>query len=103
MKNRSELATPSVDRARTQSADFPRLNGAAGGHPCRPRVSFSRSVQPDVSSPIAPWSQGIRGPHNLQLEPGGGNLMHHFVAVAASLVMPTHTGAEATQLILRWF
>jgi uncharacterized membrane protein len=29
--------------------------------------------------------------------------MHHFVAVAASLVMPTHTGAEATQLILRWF
>jgi len=29
--------------------------------------------------------------------------MHHFVAVAASLVMPTITGAEATQLILRWF
>jgi len=29
--------------------------------------------------------------------------MHHLVAVAASLVMPTHTGAEATQLILRWF
>jgi uncharacterized membrane protein len=28
--------------------------------------------------------------------------MHHFVAVAA-LVMPTITGAEATQLILRWF
>src|ERR1035441_4350215 len=29
--------------------------------------------------------------------------MQHFVAVAASLVMPTHTGSEATQLILRWF
>ena len=29
--------------------------------------------------------------------------MHHFVAVAASLVMPTITGNEATQLILRWF
>jgi uncharacterized membrane protein len=29
--------------------------------------------------------------------------MHHFVAVAASLVMPTHTGSEATQLLLRWF
>ncbi len=29
--------------------------------------------------------------------------MHHFVAVAASLVMPTITGKEATQLILRWF
>jgi uncharacterized membrane protein len=28
--------------------------------------------------------------------------MHHFVAVAA-LVMPTITGTEATQLILRWF
>jgi len=28
--------------------------------------------------------------------------MHHFVA-AAALVVPTHTGAEATQLILRWF
>ena len=29
--------------------------------------------------------------------------MHHFVAPAVFLVMPTHTGAEATQLILRWF
>ena len=29
--------------------------------------------------------------------------MHHFVAVAASLVMPTITGKEAAQLILRWF
>jgi len=29
--------------------------------------------------------------------------MHHFVAVGASLVMPTITGAQATQLILRWF
>jgi uncharacterized membrane protein len=29
--------------------------------------------------------------------------VHHFVAAAALLVMPTHTGAEATQLILRWF
>ena len=29
--------------------------------------------------------------------------MHHFVAVAASLVAPTISGAEATQLILRWF
>ncbi len=29
--------------------------------------------------------------------------MHHFVAVAASLVTPTITGKEATQLILRWF
>ena len=29
--------------------------------------------------------------------------MHHFVASAASLVMPTITGQEATQLILRWF
>jgi uncharacterized membrane protein len=29
--------------------------------------------------------------------------MSHFVAVAASLVMPTHTGKEAAQLILRWF
>jgi uncharacterized membrane protein len=28
--------------------------------------------------------------------------MHHFVTLTA-LVMPTHTGAEATQLILRWF
>ena len=28
--------------------------------------------------------------------------MHHFVGPAVS-VMPTHTGAEATQLILRWF
>jgi len=28
--------------------------------------------------------------------------MHHFVASAA-LVMPTHTGSEAAQLILRWF
>ena len=27
--------------------------------------------------------------------------MHHFVTLAA-LVMPTHTGAEATQLLLRW-
>jgi len=29
--------------------------------------------------------------------------MHHFVGVAATFVMPTHTGTEATQLILRWF
>ena len=29
--------------------------------------------------------------------------MHDFVAIAASVVMPTHTGAEALQLILRWF
>jgi uncharacterized membrane protein len=29
--------------------------------------------------------------------------MHHFVAVAASWVMPTITGSQATQLILRWF
>jgi len=29
--------------------------------------------------------------------------MHHFVPEAVSLVMPTHTGSEATQLILRWF
>ena len=29
--------------------------------------------------------------------------MHHFVAVTALSVMPTITGAEATQLILRWF
>ena len=29
--------------------------------------------------------------------------MHHFVAVAVSLVTPTISGAEATQLILRWF
>ena len=29
--------------------------------------------------------------------------MHHFVALAVALVMPTHTGSEATQLILRWF
>jgi len=29
--------------------------------------------------------------------------MHHFAASAAAFVMPTHTGAEATQLILRWF
>ncbi|HET6177873.1 MAG TPA: hypothetical protein VFE61_13120, partial [Candidatus Sulfotelmatobacter sp.] len=29
--------------------------------------------------------------------------MHHFIAVATSLVMPTITGKEATQLILRWF
>jgi uncharacterized membrane protein len=28
---------------------------------------------------------------------------HHFVAVAASLVAPTISGNEATQLILRWF
>ena len=29
--------------------------------------------------------------------------MQGFVAAAASLVMPSHTGSEATQLILRWF
>ncbi len=29
--------------------------------------------------------------------------MHHVVAVAASYVMPTITGKEAAQLILRWF
>lgn len=29
--------------------------------------------------------------------------MHHFVAAAAFLVAPTITGAEAIQLILRWF
>lgn len=29
--------------------------------------------------------------------------MHHSVAVALSLVMPTITGKEAAQLILRWF
>src|SRR5277367_5641174 len=29
--------------------------------------------------------------------------MHHFVVVAASYVMPTITGKEAAQLILRWF
>jgi uncharacterized membrane protein len=29
--------------------------------------------------------------------------MHYFVAVAATFVMPTHSGSEATQLILRWF
>ena len=29
--------------------------------------------------------------------------MHHLVAVAASLVEPTITGKEASQLILRWF
>ena len=29
--------------------------------------------------------------------------MQGFVAVAASLVMPSHTGSEAVQLILRWF
>jgi uncharacterized membrane protein len=29
--------------------------------------------------------------------------MHHFTALAASLVMPTHTGTEALGLLLRWF
>jgi uncharacterized membrane protein len=29
--------------------------------------------------------------------------MHHSVAVAAAFVMPTISGTEATQLILRWF
>lgn len=29
--------------------------------------------------------------------------MHHFAAVAASFVPPTHTGSEAVMLILRWF
>src|SRR5499427_7454527 len=29
--------------------------------------------------------------------------MHHLVTVAASLVEPTITGKEASQLILRWF
>jgi uncharacterized membrane protein len=29
--------------------------------------------------------------------------MHHLVAVATSYVLPTITGKEATQLILRWF
>src|SRR5579864_9212034 len=29
--------------------------------------------------------------------------MHHFVATAAALVMPSITGKEAAQLILRWF
>ena len=29
--------------------------------------------------------------------------MQGLVAVAASLVMPSHTGSEAAQLILRWF
>jgi uncharacterized membrane protein len=29
--------------------------------------------------------------------------MHRFVAVAVSVVMPTVTGSQATQLILRWF
>jgi uncharacterized membrane protein len=29
--------------------------------------------------------------------------MPHFVALPAALVMPTITGAEATQLLLRWF
>jgi uncharacterized membrane protein len=29
--------------------------------------------------------------------------MHHLVTVAAALVLPTVTGKEATQLILRWF
>ena len=29
--------------------------------------------------------------------------MHHIVAASAAMVMPTHTGSEATQLILRWF
>ncbi len=28
--------------------------------------------------------------------------MHHIVATEL-LVMPTHTGAEATQLLVRWF
>ena len=28
--------------------------------------------------------------------------MHHFVAVAVSAVLPTHTGSEATALLLRW-
>ena len=29
--------------------------------------------------------------------------MQHFVAAASSVFMPTITGKEATQLILRWF
>jgi len=29
--------------------------------------------------------------------------MHHLTALAASFVMPTHTGTEALALILRWF
>jgi uncharacterized membrane protein len=29
--------------------------------------------------------------------------MHHFFDVAAMLVMPTITGKEAAQLIIRWF
>lgn len=29
--------------------------------------------------------------------------MHHFVATVSALVMPTITGSQATQLILRWF
>jgi uncharacterized membrane protein len=29
--------------------------------------------------------------------------MHYFVAPAALWVMPTHTGSEAAQLIIRWF
>lgn len=29
--------------------------------------------------------------------------MHHFVAVATAFVMPTISGKEATELILRWF
>src|SRR5213075_1146597 len=33
----------------------------------------------------------------------GGNSMQHLVAAVTTVVMPSHTGAEATQLILRWF
>src|SRR2546425_10504445 len=48
-------------------------------------------------------SAGTLGFLNIHHKIGGGTLMHHFVAVAASLVEPTITGKEATQLILRWF
>jgi uncharacterized membrane protein len=56
---------------------------------------------PDLASQN--WTSQVLANQFQRVSCGGNLKMQHFVAVAASLVMPTITGKEAAQLILRWF
>src|SRR6516162_9729502 len=67
--------------------------------PCREQT-FRRIRQLVFLAERPPCRRALRGLCRLHT---GGDRMHHFAAVAASLVLPTITGKEAVQFILRWF
>ena len=95
---------PGVDSARSKVQTFLDSTAAQINPGAASNLSFASL---DVSSPNARRLRTFGDAHKqnfqTQRHVGGGSSMQGFVAVVASFVMPSHTGSEATQLILRWF